>query len=473
MVRSEHTPLRSGTPADIQQRSGSRVTRRALVALAGALGVTPLSAACSAPGAPASDQPAYLKEPVTIRLGERATAEEQAFNNRLPAFAEKYPNIKVVREVITGDMIVALQTMAVSNTLPDNVHAYTGGQQYHGFAITGALKNIESFIARDKFDLKDYFPEMVEIMRVDGKLFGLPFKGQVLTAGFFYNISLFEQAGVALPNDNWTLDDLVRAAQRLTIRSGGETTQWGYCVQTWGGENFTGHMRQWNGDSLSKDGKKATMDSPEVVEGLQWYEAMFHRERVLRPIADAAADFMAGKVAMMGRAYLNQKSAILPSVGDPRTGKFKWDGAMMPKNAKTGKRGGIFAGDSHAVTRDSKNPDAAFELLKWVTDKEFGVQLGLQTVGSITLGGRPDVYADERILNHPAYTKQTQKAQMDSVNTIKEPSVTPYNFRAPEVFGVRDAGINKIADGTAKAEQGFLREVSREMQVLLDKPRPS
>jgi ABC-type glycerol-3-phosphate transport system substrate-binding protein len=162
----------------------------------------------------------------------------------------------------------------------------------------------------------------------------------------------------------------------------------------------------------------------------------------------------------------------LPSVGDPRSGKFKWDGAMMPKNAKTGKRGGIFAGDSHAISRDSKNPDPAFELLKWITDKEFGVQLGLQTKGSTTLGGRPDVYNDERILNHAVYTKQMQRAQADSVNTIREPSVTPYNFRGPEVFAVRDTGITKIADGVAKAEPGFLRELSREMQVLLDKPRP-
>ena len=79
-----------------------------------------------------------------------------------------------------------------------------------------------------------------------------------------------------------------------------------------------------------------------------------------------------------------------------------------------------------------------FELLKWVTDKEFGVQLGLQTKGSTTLGGRPDVYADERILNAPQYTRQMQKAQLDSVTQIKEPSVTPYNFRAPEVYKVRD-----------------------------------
>ena len=45
---------------------------------------------------------------------------------------------------------------------------------------------------------------------------------------------------------------------------------------------------------------------------------------------------------MIGRTYFNYKSTILPGVGD----KFKWDGTMMPKHAKTGKRGGIFAGDS-------------------------------------------------------------------------------------------------------------------------------
>jgi multiple sugar transport system substrate-binding protein len=466
-------PLLLKSPADTSTQPGATVSRRAVFGLASSVAVASLAAACApGEGAGGTGAGAPSTAPATLRLGERATAEEQALNARLPAFAAKYPHIKVEREVITGDMIVALQAMAVSNTLPDNVHAYTGGQQYHTFALNGALRNIESFIARDKVDLKGWFPEMVEIMRVDGKLFGLPFKGQVLTAGFYYNVSLFEKAGVALPNDNWTLDDLVKAAQRLTVRQGTETTQWGYGLHTWGGENFTGHMRQWNGDSLSKDGKKATMDSPEVIEGLQWYEMMFQRERILRPITDASNDFLQGKIAIFGRTYFNYKSTILPSVGDPRTGKFKWDGAMMPKNAKTGKRGGIFAGDSHAVSRDSKAPDQAFELLKWLTDKEFGVALGSQTVGSTTLGGRPDVYADERILNHSSYTKQMQRAQLDSVTQIKEPSVVPYNFRASEVFGVRDTGVTKIADGAAKAEAGFLREVSREMQVLLDKPRP-
>jgi multiple sugar transport system substrate-binding protein len=444
-------------------------TRRWALAAGGAGALT--LAAC-APGATGTgggaEGGAKLASPVTLRLGERAGTEEQAFDNRLPLFFQKFPNIKVEREAITGDMIQALRAMAASNTLPDNCHAYTGGQEYHNFALGGAFRNIDSMIARDKLDLKGWFPEMIEIMKIDGKLFGLPFKGQVLNAGFYYNVSLFETRGVALPTDNWTLDDLLKASQQLTIRQGSETVQWGYGVLTWSGENFTGHLRQFNGDSLSKDGKKAAMDTPEVLDAMQWYETMFNKERILHPVADASNDFLAGKIAIVGRSYFNYKSTILPSVGD----KFKWDGTMMPKHPKTGKRGGVFAGDSQAIGRDGKSPDASFELLKWITDKEFGVQLGLQTKGSTTLGGRPDVYADERILNAPQYSRQMQKAQLDSVTQIREPSVTPYNFRAPDVFKVRDDATIKITTGEQKAEPGFMRDINRQMQVILDMPRP-
>jgi multiple sugar transport system substrate-binding protein len=451
----------------------TRRSRRWALSVGGGAALSLTALAACAPGSPGTagggtEGAARSTGPVTLRLGERAGTEEQALDNRLPAFFQKFPNIKVEREAITGDMIEALKTMAASNTLPDNCHAYTGGQQYHVFALGGAFRNIEAMVARDKLDLKGWFPEMIEIMRIDGKLFGLPFKGQVLNAGFYYNASLFQARGVPEPDENWTLDDLTRAAQQLTIRQGSETVQYGYAVQTWGGENFTGHLRAFNGDTYSKDGKKAALDSAQVLEAMQWYENLFMRERLMAPIAGADRTFWDGKAAIIGRTYFNFKTGILTNVGD----KFKWDGTMMPKHPKTGKRGGMFAGDSHAISRDSKSPDQAFELLKWVTDKEFGVQLGLQTKGSTTLGGRPDVYADERILSTPQYSRKMQKAQLDSVTQIKEPSVNPYNFRAPEVERLRDPVTTRITTGEAKAEPGYLRELNREVQVILDMPRP-
>jgi hypothetical protein len=211
------------------------------------------------------------------------------------------------------------------------------------------------------------------------------------------------------------------------------------------------------------------MDAPQVLEALQWYENLLQRERTMHPINGAAAAFSEGRVAMIGRTYFNFKTTdLLPKVAD----RFKWDGAMMPRHPRTGRRGGMFAGDAQSIARSSKHPDAAFELLKFMTDKEFGVALGLQTRGSTTLGGRPDCYADPRILNHPQLPKRAQETQLKSVQEIKEPFSAPANFRAPEVEAVRDPGTRKITDGEAKAEPGYLRALNGEMQAIMDLPRP-
>lgn len=435
---------------------------------AGAVGALAL-AACGAPeaGGSAAQKPMAAAK---IRIIERLDQETQALDARLPAFREKFPTITVEREVVpAGELITKLQTMAAADTMPDNAHTYLGSQSFHNFVVTGAFLNIDNLLARDKVDIKQWFPDVIDIMKVDGKLFGLPYKGQVLAAGFFYNINLFEKRGVPLPTNNWTHDDMISAAQKLTERQGQEVTQYGYAVNSWGGESHVAHLRAFNGDAYSKDGKMATMDTPQVLEAMQWYENLIQRERIMHPIANAAVSFVEGKVAMIGRTYFNFKTVeLLPKVGD----KFKWDGVMQPKHPKTGKRGGMFAGDAQSVAKSSKAPDAAFELMKWLTDKEMGVALGLQTKGSTTLGGRPDVWADPRILNHPQMPKQAQQVQLDSIKEIKEPYSAPANFRAPEVEAIRDPGTRKITDGQNKAEASFLKDLNSQMQVIMSMGRP-
>lgn len=454
------------TPETINRPT--RMSRRRFVAGAAGVGTAVAAAACAPADAFRSRASLLPKKQVTLRLGERAGTEEQALDTRLPYFQEQFPHLTVEREVIAGNMIEVLRAMSASGTLPDNVHAYAGDQSYHTFASRGALLNIGNRLRRDKVALTQWFPELIDIMHVDGQLYGLPFKGQVLGAGLFYNVSLFKQRGVSLPNSQWTLDDLVDAAQRLTIRQGSDTVQWGYAVGTWEGASFNAHLRQWGGDTFARGGQRATFDSRPVVDALQWYERLFNRERVIHPLNDAATAFVDGKVAMIGRAFMNFKTMLLPDAGE----RFAWDGMLMPPHPVTRKRGGMFSGDTHSIGRDCKHQDEAFELLKFMTDKEFGVTLGLQTSGSTTLGGRPDVYADQRIVNHPQLTKQMQLAQLNSVREMREPHSVPWNFRASEVYAVRDGATARIARGEASADPAYLREVNREIQNILNLPRP-
>jgi ABC-type glycerol-3-phosphate transport system substrate-binding protein len=292
-------------------------------------------------------------------------------------------------------------------------------------------------------------------------------KGQAYATALFYNESLFQQRGLAVPNENWTLDDLVKAAQALTQREGTETVQWGYALGGFAAGFLIPNLRGFGGDVYSPDGKKAVLDSPGTLEALQWHENLFTRERIAHPIANTPADFYAGKIAMVGRQLFGFGGSVVASVGD----KFKWSSVIMPKHPKSGKRGGQFSGDMQAVAKQSKVPDGAFELLKFITGKEYGVALGLQTSGSTTLGGRFDVYEDPRIVNNPAMPRSAQLAQVNSVKQIREPFSRPWNFRISEVEQVRDPALAKILDGTAKADSAYLREVSTQIQVILDKPR--
>lgn len=435
-----------------------------------ATGAAAASASSSATTSAVASQANASAAPITLHMLERQTMEEQAFNDRIPQFMQQYPNIKVVRDVTPGDIIQKEATLAASDTLPDTVHSYLGDQSHEFFAANGVLISVEDRLARDKVQLDQWFPALIDVMRIDGKLHGLPFKGQVLTSAYFYNQDLFDKASVPYPTDDWTVDDLVSMARKLTQRSGSDVAAYGYGMQTWSGENWTGIIRNWDAEWLSADGKTSLINSKPVQTALQWHYDMATKEQTLAPMSldPAGKLFPQSKCAILGRAYCNYKSANLT----PGTIHFQWNMVLPPKGP-TGNRGGMFAGDAQAITRDSKHPDEAFLLIQWLCDKETGVQLGLQTKGSSTLGGRPDVYADPRILNDPVWPKQALEEQLKSVQVLKGAYSAPYNFRALDVYKVRDAATSNVLAGKTQPDSAFLTSLSQQVQAILDQPRPT
>ncbi len=86
--------------------------------------------------------------------------------------------------------------------------------------ITATL-DLQPLIDADAaFDIDDYPPALLDLFRQNNALYGLPFTVNFRVLN--YNRDAFDAAGISYPDRNWTLEDLMAAAQQLTSGSGDE-----------------------------------------------------------------------------------------------------------------------------------------------------------------------------------------------------------------------------------------------------------
>jgi len=426
--------------------------------LAGALGGA--LAGCAPGGSGGSQTPAKSAGPATVTFYSR-TSEEEAFTKRVAQFTEKHPNVKLDYSPLPGDYLEVIRTHAAAGTLADAV--YMQNLLFEGLAAGGSIQAIDKLVQRDKLDLKQWYDGGVNALKLDGKLFGLPARGQIGYCFLFYNKDALQQVGVREPTDTSTLEDLVSAAEKLTVRDG---SRYGYNTQ-WGNFQHTlAAIRRWGGDLLSPDGKKCTADTPQALQAIQWHWELWHRRQVMHPKAYADPQFGNGEIAMAGQMLAGARSALKTASKDA----FKWSMVMMPKGP-TGKIGAELSVAPMGLSTQTKVSDAAWDVVKWFTDKETGVQLGLQTRGSNTPGMRRDVYCDERMLADAAYPREILDRvckAMDNATTITY-SVAA-NFRQNDVNAVVTKHMNAVRDNTVSPSATTMRAMTQEVQALLNQP---
>ncbi len=142
----------------------------------------------------------------------------------LTKFYEQHPDIFVeIREPsFTG----------VSSRLPGVIGsadciAWFGGLEEEDIP---ALLDLQPLIDADaSFDSNDIPAALLAPLRSEGGLYGLPYE-VALVPVMGYNPDLFDSAGLPYPDANWTLDDLLLAAQQLTQGNDEETKQYGFAI---------------------------------------------------------------------------------------------------------------------------------------------------------------------------------------------------------------------------------------------------
>jgi alpha-glucoside transport system substrate-binding protein len=122
--------------------------------------------------------------------------EARSFNRVLDGFKEKFPNVDVKYRPV-GDEIPTVLSTAVQGGNPPDLAAVPQPGTVRDFVERGALKPID--FAQDT--LEENFPEgAIETTTVEGKPYGVLFKAANKST-VWYNVPLFEQAGVEPPED--------------------------------------------------------------------------------------------------------------------------------------------------------------------------------------------------------------------------------------------------------------------------------
>ena len=242
----------------------------------------------------------------------------------------------------------------------------------------------------------------------------------------FYNKELFDKRGVPYPEEGWSYADFQEAVAKLSFEEGG-IKYYGY-AQAGGWNGCYLRSLHW----MRKDGvlewdrivepKEAKFTQPEIIEGLQYtiYEVI-DKEYCPSPaaIAGGGITIATGRVGMTmeGPWFLanmyGEKAAV--------EGGVRFDVAEPPLG-DTGKDETIAEVHGHVITRQSKIPDAAWELMKFMCDDE----------------GQKMIAEGGRMCNRP-----------ETIEKYWVPIATEtYNFENGMAFGnAMKTGLNPIFSG--------------------------
>lgn len=180
-----------------------------------------------------------------------------------------------------------------------------------GLANAGRALDLGAARARVGVDLARFDPTVLAMFRSGAGIYAFPRGFTPLVV--VYNRDLLDRAGIAVPAADWTWDDFLRAARRLTRdRDGdGRLDQWGVAFDRrpaiWIPWIWSG-----GGDVLCADGRRASgcLDAPVTVAAIRWYASWVQSgsrgspvaPRTREPLAanaEAEQLFASGRLAIM------------------------------------------------------------------------------------------------------------------------------------------------------------------------------
>ncbi len=294
------------------------------------------------------------------QMAQRALEEFHASHPNIRVYYVPDPENPTYKEKVLADM--------EAGTMADVFQGCC--EQFPVWAQKGYTLDLRPFVAADldRETIADWDPAQYQAFFTrDGRQFGLPKYHGALA--LYYNKDVFREARLDFPDESWNHGDYLAAMRRLSKPTTGPARErWGSMLEViW--DRVQVHVNGFGGHYVDpKNPRHSLLGEPEALAAFQWLRNCLWKDHVMPASAEVRnmgtrEAFVTGKVAMVEDGSWALKDVLTSA---------QFDVGVAPFPAGPVRRATLATTDGFAIYSQTKHPEAAWELVKFLTGKSYG-----------------------------------------------------------------------------------------------------
>jgi trehalose/maltose transport system substrate-binding protein len=263
-------------------------------------------------------------------------------------------------------------------------------------------------------EIGEHFPRIIQNNTVDNQLVGMPF---LADAGLlYYRTDLLEKYNFNEPPKTW--GELARMAKKIQDgeRQGGKRDFQGFVFEGKASESLTCNAIEWiysfGGGTVVDSEGKVTINNPNAIKALDtarsWVGTISPESVTTYGEEEARRIWQSGNASFMRNwpyAYV-----LSEAPNSSISGKVAF--TVLPKGGDNGKNAACLGGWQLMVSKYSKHPRIAADLVRYLCSAEVQKRRALELW---QLPTRPELYADQQILANTPWFANMRTVLDDAV----------------------------------------------------------
>lgn len=418
---------------------------------------------------------------VTLRVSNWHLAEphwEKTIKAAIPLFEKEYPNIKVNLEVVSyAEKEAKYATEIQAGAGPDLIHL--AGYSIRNFVESGYLYDITPFVKKEPSGFLDqWYPHLVDLLKYQDKQYGLP--SDYMSMILAYDKKLYKEAGLDPNKPPKTWDEFLDYSKKLTRdrKGSGKIDTWGFgtvgAVDPGWELRFSPVLLSHGAAYLTADNKCSALNTPEAKEAFKFWIGLVTVAKVVPPgvtsqgAGAVRTQFANELIAMkLGSGWT---APIIPTINKEFNIQENLGAAAMPvKAGKSVAQPTTAWYSAWMITKNTKNPEAAWTLLKWLTSKESDQRW---FDGARVLSARRDVSGDPAKGIQPYQAIVDDKFAQVIQAELKHAQINPQLKEWPQIADTVNKEVQNAFTGS-KSSDAALKDAYDQINKILAPYRKS